>query len=97
MITQPALSLRLPIAKVVLPLPPGLFLATPPVVSLLVRQPASLVLIAPLAILSLLCAALFVTSLPVPLSPVVAWLLLARPPLLFTQAALLICLASLIF
>ena len=84
------MSLSVPSTKSVLPLPPGLFLATPPFISLLIGQPASLVLITPLRILAVARAALLfleaslcVASLPVPLPPVVANLLLACPSLLF--------------
>jgi hypothetical protein len=84
----PTLSLRFPRAKVVLPLPPGLFLATPPFVSLLIGYATALVLVTPLAILIgrlalLINAALVAVPLPVPLTLAITRLLFFYPALLF--------------
>jgi hypothetical protein len=104
MIAQPTLPLRVPATKITLPLSPGLFLATTPIVSLLIRQANLLTSVARLTILIAISTALLVRQplwlvipLSFPLATVIARLKFLGSPLFFGDAALLIILPPLTF
>jgi hypothetical protein len=97
----PALLLGLPVAKLILTLAPGLFLALSPKVALLIRQtrlltPLAILIVDRLALLSIIATLVHAVVLPAPLACLTVLLGLLGSSLLFSYAALLIDLAPLL-